>query len=158
MFHEQLLRDWGIDSYCGPSLWNSSIPWNIYYLAWYFVNMQGCKYLMGLIIGYHSGYYSSFYMLSCTRYRGSKIEQAFCLIEKSNRSSMIIAYNYFHSMINEYQGADDKAKGTTESLSLVSTLQTLINYSFDRLNFFLRQRTARNLFHGTILVLQQEVL
>lgn len=71
---------------------------------------------------------------------------------------MIIAYNYFHSMINEYQGADDKAKGTTKSLSLVSTLQTLINYSFDRLNFFLRQRTARNLFHGTILVLQQEVL
>lgn len=119
MFHEQLLRDWGIDSYCGPSLWNGSIPWNIYYLAWYFVNMQGCKYLMGLIIGYHSGYYSSFYMLSCTRYRGSKIEQAFCLIEKSNRSSMIIAYNYFHPMINEYQGADDKAKGMTKSLSLI---------------------------------------
>lgn len=54
---------------------------------------------------------------------------------------MIIAYNYFHPMINEYQGADDK--GMTKSLSLVPTLQTLINYSFDRLNFFLRQRTAR---------------
>lgn len=61
-------------------------------------------------------------------------------------------------MINEYQGADDKAKGMTKSLSLIQLCKLwLITVLIGLISSCVKE-PPENLFHGTILVMQQEVL